>query len=311
MGEHYRLVTQHQAFLSLRFILDLISPSSTASTWCIASIETLPEAANTLADCLMLLLDINISPPCLIQIMQVLSAHSTTLETNLRFAVALTVFRLAQGHDMSVLVINSPLQILKSLAKEVIDSARLQTEIGHTLSSFALSKFALARLDEDYAKTLLLIMEWLSETRHTNLSGISASLFEKLCDRVSQNLPTDRKGALESIRSKFAIDEGESLVAEETVLPESLEMSIESVEDLLRPPIPVPSTPKGTTTPDLLGMVAISPPIAILRSPAATGLTKTYSNNDFRQLRTLPSARQNTSRLPSMHVDVGITGHLT
>jgi len=63
-----------------------------------------------------------------------------------------------------------------------------------------------------------------------------------------------------------------------------------------------PSTPKGTKTPDIFGVV-ISPPNAILRSPAATGLTKTYVNNDFRQLRQVPSTRLNTSRLPSTHVD--------
>ena len=60
---------------------------------------------------------------------------------------------------------------------------------------------------------------------------------------------------------------------------------------------------KGTKTPDIFGVV-ISPPNAnaILRSPAATGLsTKTYVNNDFRQLRQVQCARLNTSRLPSTH----------
>jgi len=62
-----------------------------------------------------------------------------------------------------------------------------------------------------------------------------------------------------------------------------------------------PSTPKGgQKTPDILGTV-ISPPTALLRSPAATGLTKTYANNDFRSLRKVSSVRLNTSRLPSMH----------
>ena len=62
-----------------------------------------------------------------------------------------------------------------------------------------------------------------------------------------------------------------------------------------------PSTPKGgQKTPDILGTI-ISPPTALLRSPAATGLTKTYANNDFRSLRQVPSARLNTSRLPSTH----------
>ncbi|KAG1766224.1 hypothetical protein EV702DRAFT_1050759 [Suillus placidus] len=67
----------------------------------------------------------------------------------------------------------------------------------------------------------------------------------------------------------------------------------------LRPDVP-PST-TGTPPPkrkspsqDILGLVAISPPTAMLRSPAVTGLTKTYTRNDFCELRQLPSARQNT-----------------
>jgi hypothetical protein len=90
-------------------------------------------------------------------------------------------------------------------------------------------------------------------------------------------------------------------------LVERIALSIQDVQGLLHPPTPTPSTPKRTT-PEVLGLVPISSPTALLRSPAATGLTKTYLNNDFRQLRQLPSARQNTSRLPSMHVDVGRNG---
>jgi hypothetical protein len=56
----------------------------------------------------------------------------------------------------------------------------------------------------------------------------------------------------------------------------------------------------------VLSMVTVSPPTALLRSPAVTGLTKTYTANDFRALRQTSSARQNTSRLPSTHVDVRI-----
>ncbi|XP_006456758.1 hypothetical protein AGABI2DRAFT_122649 [Agaricus bisporus var. bisporus H97] len=44
------------------------------------------------------------------------------------------------------------------------------------------------------------------------------------------------------------------------------------------------SSTTNSKTPDIFGTI-ISPPMALLRSPAATGLTKTYVNNDFRQLR--------------------------
>ena len=65
-----------------------------------------------------------------------------------------------------------------------------------------------------------------------------------------------------------------------------------------------PSTPPSQNA-ELLGiMITVSPPNALLRSPEVKGLTKTYSNNDFRQLRQQSSTRQNTSRMPSRHVDV-------
>jgi len=66
-----------------------------------------------------------------------------------------------------------------------------------------------------------------------------------------------------------------------------------------------PTTPPHAR--GVLGMVTVSPPTALFRSPAVTGLTKTYAANDFRALRQTPSARQNTSRLPSTHVDVRLS----
>jgi len=61
-----------------------------------------------------------------------------------------------------------------------------------------------------------------------------------------------------------------------------------------------PSTP-----PTILGLASLSP-FTVLRSPTTkvSSLTKTYINNDFRQLRTSPHT--NTSRPPSMHVDVSL-----
>ncbi|EIW76295.1 hypothetical protein CONPUDRAFT_158322 [Coniophora puteana RWD-64-598 SS2] len=74
-----------------------------------------------------------------------------------------------------------------------------------------------------------------------------------------------------------------------------------------RPSTPPPRKTRSSPGKDVLGLATLSPPTAVLRSPAAAlsyaGLTKTYTRNDFRALRQLPSARQNTSRLPSMHVD--------
>jgi len=101
----------------------------------------------------------------------------------------------------------------------------------------------------------------------------------------------------------LSVDDDDLLLPSSTQLPETVALQLQSIENLLSSETTEPSTPKaGTKTPDILGIV-ISPPTAILRSPAATGLTKTYAKNDFRQLRLTTSTRLNTSRLPSTHVD--------
>ncbi|EJU06493.1 hypothetical protein DACRYDRAFT_103440 [Dacryopinax primogenitus] len=63
-----------------------------------------------------------------------------------------------------------------------------------------------------------------------------------------------------------------------------------------------PSTPLSRPLSGLDGGVKTAPPSARKSSPLAS-LAKNYSNNDFRELRTLPQARLNTSRPPSRHVD--------
>jgi hypothetical protein len=82
-------------------------------------------------------------------------------------------------------------------------------------------------------------------------------------------------------------------------------LSLDDIQRIISMPPHVPRTPIMSgmeLAPDLLAMVTVSPS-ALLRSPATstTGLTKTYTNNAFReQTQRTPS---NTSRMPSMHVD--------
>jgi len=92
-----------------------------------------------------------------------------------------------------------------------------------------------------------------------------------------------------------------------TRLPSPLSYSFSEVHDIIHQaadaaPPPGTPPPKPQAQDAVIGMANISPS-TILRSPLVTGLTKTYLKNDFRQLRQSNQARQNTSRLPSMHVD--------
>ncbi|KAG8946690.1 hypothetical protein FRC04_011468 [Tulasnella sp. 424] len=84
---------------------------------------------------------------------------------------------------------------------------------------------------------------------------------------------------------------------------DEISTSFKTLEGALNPECSRPVTPpQPSTPPTFLGMAALSP-FTVLRSPTTkvTSLTKTYSNNDFRNQRTSPN--MNTSRPPSMHVD--------
>jgi len=132
--------------------------------------------------------------------------------------------------------------------------------------------------------------------------GISLSSLSQLYTKLEETLPTPSVATLDTLKNSIHVDDDDAMIPASVELPNRLELSIPEIESLLHPMVSPLSTPKGTSnTPDILGVV--TSPARLLRSPAATGLTKTYANNDFRVLRQAPSARLNTSRLPSMHVD--------
>jgi hypothetical protein len=187
------------------------------------------------------------------------------------------------------------------------------------------------------ADAILSLLEWLVEQSHAGLPqlatlcGISTDTFAHLCDVLARSLPAARRTALEHVRMHLqTVPEEDAPQHGLHTLPLPMADVRIAVAELLRPPSTPPPprsphTPGGlpsagaagmgtrhhlqrpTTPPHargVLGMVTVSPPTALFRSPAVTGLTKTYTANDFRALRQTPSARQNTSRLPSTHVDV-------
>ncbi|KAF5363992.1 hypothetical protein D9756_000256 [Leucocoprinus leucothites] len=168
------------------------------------------------------------------------------------------------------------------------------------------------------------------------LRGVTREAFIILCDSFTIMLPEEEQ-VVHDLQARMGVDEDEDFTPIPIELPDTLVLSLSSISSLLSQSRTVstpsssshsrtrslstlqfsggfpsggsvnyidtgrPSTPKGgQKTPDILGTI-ISPPTALLRSPAATGLTKTYMNNDFRSLRQVPSARLNTSRLPSTH----------
>ncbi|KAF7432708.1 hypothetical protein PC9H_004650 [Pleurotus ostreatus] len=185
----------------------------------------------------------------------------------------------------------------------------LRRELGHTLMAYAFPEATLEHISLETSESILSILEWMIEQNEPKLlalTGVTNTQYIRLCDRMYQLLPYSRADTLHDVRSRFYVEEpSNGVLSEPKQLLSSPVLSINDIQEALQPMrLETPQTPTRRT-PDVLGSI-VSPPAALLRSPAATGLTKTYSNNDFRQLRVTPTARQNTSRLPSMHVDVGI-----
>lgn len=335
-----RLVGLHHVTLVLRLIVDLLKPSSNVSSWGIKSLASIPDAALYLTKCILAVLDGHYRSPHLIELASILGPHSSAFEdTNLAFAVILSVLRAAQLEPIPSLSSASTVDMLKVLPQASLNPLLLRQEIGRLFAHFADIETV---LEEDSSTVILLILGWLlqqEDTRYTTLSGVTQDALNFLYDRIPIPSSAEDYDIIENARSKIRVDEDdtESFSPSPIDLPETLQLSLDSLKNLLNPtPLDPPSTPKNSKTPDILGMV-VSPPTALLRSPAATGLTKTYARNDFRELRQVPSARQNTSRLPSMHgvsiatscrfypphyadmmivifsvaVDVGIPGRLT
>lgn len=298
-SEEYQLILRHQVSTSLQLLLDIASPPSSLSTWFRTSLSSNDTLSHLLHSYLSLLLDHRFSSLPLTKLIHVLAKHASDFEPDFQITILLSLLRSSQIDPTAPYAIDSVMDILKGLSSHPVSCDDLTVEIGTLFSTCADHT---STLEAEKAENLLQILEWLLEqgnSRLTTLRGITLEAFNRLCDYLANMLP-GRQAAVEDVQLRMTIDEDEVFASPTVELPDSLTLSLEAIERLLLPKDLTPSTPKGTKTPDILGVV-ISPPTALLRSPAATGLTKTYANNDFRQLRQVASARLNTSRLPSMH----------
>ncbi|KAF9266285.1 hypothetical protein L218DRAFT_897341 [Marasmius fiardii PR-910] len=309
-------VNQH-----LQFLQHLLIPKTDAlATWLIKSLSLYTAATEipvTLSTCLLNALDARVVSTHLEKLVQLLLPHSFSasleLELSMKHAILLVSLRMSH-RDVDLVQWGDLAKLIQSIeaSPSATETSMLRREIGQSFS--ALSKPGIP-LSSDLANAIVVIMEWLVSQGNnlTQLCGIKAEemaiLYEKL---TTAGLPTE-VGKLSELRPKLSVDEDDLLLGPDHVLTDKLGMSICELESLIKRDggsTERPSTPARNNVPDVLGLV-FSPPTAVFRSPATTGLTKTYLNNDFRELRQTPTTRQNTSRLPSTHVDVGINGQLT
>ncbi|TCD70012.1 hypothetical protein EIP91_005262 [Steccherinum ochraceum] len=308
------LFRQYQLSQSLRLILDLISSSSAVSRWLVAWMTTDDDAVHSFAQCLWSFVEQDVQSLQLASLAQALGEHQSAMHLELKYPLSLVLLQSCRNTAAQSSELPSMLKVCRELIASVpppdLDADRLGSDLG---AIFRTMEIIPERQTNDIANELSQLLTWFVTTtlQHKDstpmLRGITSEGFAAVCDAVQDGLDPVARADLDASRASIILMDDITPTSKPIYLPDTIEITLHEVEQLLAPhDIPSPSTPpRKALNQDVLSLVAISPPTALIRSPSttATGLTKTYTRNDFRQLRQTPSARQNTSRLPSMHVD--------
>ncbi|KAG2343653.1 hypothetical protein BDR05DRAFT_1059541 [Suillus weaverae] len=290
------VVTQWEVGTGLEFVAGLMEGED--GDWCIAALHR-----SEWGTIMTSLLEANLYSKHLGTIAGWLAGNPESLGIELRLSVVAALLRGVQVQDSSVCSMNAfglISTVLETTDEKDRDPERLLWEVGHALGAMVESNDNLSSLDSESVVNTLLLLDSPSQS---DLHGLTSEQWVKLCTHLEISLPPSMLPMLPIIKGFHPSPSPPPTIS---FLPSTLTLPLYDLISLLQPPAPLPSTPppkRKSPSQDVLGLVAISPPTAVLRSPAVTGLTKTYTRNDFRELRQLPSARQNTSRLPSMHVD--------
>lgn len=290
------VITQWEVGAGLEFVAGLMEDED--GDWCIAALSQ-----SELGTIMTGLLEASLYSKHLGTISGRLAENPESLGIELRLSVVAALLRGVQVQEPSVCRMNAfglISAVLETTDEKDRDPERLLWEVGHALGAVVESNDSLSSLDSESVVNTLLLLDSPSQS---DLHGLTSEQWAKLYTHLETSLPPNMLPMLPIIKGFHPSPSPPPTIS---FLPSTLTLPLYDLISLLQPPASLPSTPppkRKSPSQDVLGLVAISPPTAVLRSPAVTGLTKTYTRNDFRELRQLPSARQNTSRLPSMHVD--------
>ena len=297
----------YQVMLYLRLLEDLLSPSSSVSNWALDFIESSQEMLSLLSSCLGWLLQRRYATPYATDIAyRIASGRPGLRDAELVSAISATLLRTAQEIDLSVTDLVSNLHPIPDMLKQLPD-ARL-TDMRPEVGAMAGALVPTLMVDLQLATVVVQILEVITESSQdpVELPGLTGSHLSDLLENINPEIPPEKN---ELLQSKIAPSfQNPAEFANLVQLPSTLTYSSSEIHDIIhqvadsKPPPGTPP-PKPQAQDAVIGMANISPS-TILRSPFVTGLTKTYLKNDFRQLRQGNQIRQNTSRLPSMHVDV-------
>ena len=298
----------HQVVLHLRLLEDLVLPSSSVSSWVLDFIESSSEMLGLLSSCLGWLLQRRYTASHAIDVAyRIASGRPELNDATLIIIISSTLLRTAQEIDLSVTDLVSNLHPIPDLLKKLPEErlAEMRPEVG----AMAGALVPTLMVDLQLATAVVLILEITTERAQdpVELPGLTGSHLSDLLENINPEVPAEKS---ELLLSKIAPSFQRPAEFDNfTQLPSALSHSFSEIHDIVHQVVdaqPPPGTPplRPQAQDAVIGMANISPS-TILRSPLVTGLTKTYVKNDFRQLRQGNQIRQNTSRLPSMHVDVG------
>ncbi|KZV64689.1 hypothetical protein PENSPDRAFT_757048 [Peniophora sp. CONT] len=307
-----------ESVISLKLLHVLVTAHSPSALRLVEYITTEAEPASALAAALNQLLAGRYFSLLLFEVAQGLAETiAPSSYPSLSFPLSLTLLRALQHVDdrspplTLSSILTSALSALRAVATKSIEPARLCTHFRDAL----LVLVSTPSFTDGQATAVLSLLEWLVKQSHAGLPqiatlhGISQDSAARLYDRLSAALPPKLQKAVDDVQARLvtpSLEDADIPPSAYLPTPEGLRLSLHELDAAFRAQIPVPTTPKRTTPPQaqsMLSLITVSPSTALLRSPAVTGLTKTYNANDFRVLRQTPSARQNTSRMPSKHVD--------
>lgn len=309
LSDTKQVIAHAQVALFFRFFADVLQGPSVG--WVLDGLAASEEAPHVLAESFLTLLDLGLSPPNFGAVADSIASSYEAFDNEMRFALVVALWRSLQAPELTVSLLERRLdcsvKVLETITPSYIVPSKLTPEIGRLVLDLADHPVP---VEGEAAQFLVSLLEWTAKTASTitrigDLQTLSFDQYSKLQDRLKATLSAEWVERLDAASNVLAFGSGEGVPPPATSLSDTVELSVHDLEDILRQHTPTPSTPpRRALNQDVFGLISVSPP-TLLRSPAATGLTKTYLNNDFRQLRQ-SSARANTSRLPSMHVDVGV-----
>jgi hypothetical protein len=297
--------------LRFQFLAILWDPDLSTCGWSVSYISSTPQVSTTLRTILQNILTKHIVSPSVMRTIENLATSAQKFDDQFKHSLLLLLVRHVPSYPT---FISRAAAIAGDIDPSLLRNAELRQEIGIMFRKICSENLP---VEDAFAMELISFLSHVCAVNGSaqySVPGVisidAEILFQKLAEVTSQEL----EERLNHIKSRLVFDEDDLTMPLPSLLSETLQLSIQDIETALdgssaelRVETP-PSTPKKAVTPEIMNLVTTSPLSSLFHSPVAstTSLTKTYLNNDFRELRQLPLFKQSTGggRHPSIHVDV-------